>query len=115
MRPRLAVIVCGWCGCDPTEPCLLCQGRINELGEYADWLVDATKARISELYDAFLTIQRSRRSDLAPEERFLTEVVPINGPNEPVCGTCGRRLAWKPVGLPLPPGIVPCPECKKGN
>lgn len=74
MRPRLAVIVCGWCGCDPMEPCLLCQGRINELGEYADWLVNATKATAFELNGAFVTIQWSMRSDLAPEERFLAIV-----------------------------------------
>lgn len=71
MRPRLAVIVCGWCGCEPTEPCLLCQGRINELGEYADWLVKETKMGVMELNGAFLTIQWSMFSNLAPDERFL--------------------------------------------
>ena len=56
MRPRLAVIVCGWCGCDPAEPCLLCLARINELGEYADWLVMATKGAQIELDAAYMTI-----------------------------------------------------------
>ena len=74
MSPRLAVIVCGWCGCDSTEPCLLCQGRIDELGEYADWLVAATKATVFELNGAYMTLHWSMRSDLAPEERFLAIV-----------------------------------------
>ena len=56
IRPRLAVIVCGWCGCEPAEPCLLCQGRIDELGEYADWLVMATKGGQIELDAAYLIV-----------------------------------------------------------
>lgn len=74
MRPRLAAIVCGWCGCEPAEPCLLCQGRINELGEYADWLVNATKAAVFEINGAYVTLQWHMNSNLSVDERFLAIV-----------------------------------------
>ena len=66
IRPRLAVIVCGWCGCEPVEPCLL--------GQYADWLVVEAKRIAMELDASYLTAAWALHADLPPDDRLRSLV-----------------------------------------